>query len=207
MSAPPRPIDRFSGAAVGISFEHRQIHEEKFFTAHYESNPLALPTNAGEETAISFRTPTEAVSPKRIHMLFDVWANDESVFEFREAPAIVANNETALPVLNRLRGSANTSVLISTATPAVTGNISSHTVIEAAAAGLAGGTILHHETLAIGGSPPFGAASNGMARGLREWVLEFDTDYVFILESSTINDTVHNIILNWYEHADSRWKI
>ncbi len=197
-------VDKFSGASVVIEVDHSFIHAEKFFTAHYESE-APLPTAVGAETAISFRTPTEAVSAKRVHMIFDVWANDESIFEFREGPTIVLNNQTTLPILNRFRSSANTSVLLDNDLVQVAGQLSSHTVIQAAVADRSGGTILHPEALAAGGAPPFGGRSNAMARAAREWVLDFDTDYVFILTNSTINDTVHNIILNWYEHADSQY--
>ncbi len=203
MAAPPPMIDRFSGAAVQIDFAHHKIHSEDYFTAHYESFPL--PTNAGEETAISFYVPLETVSQRRVHLFFDAWANDESVLEFREGPAIVLGNESTLPIFNRKRSSANTSILRDSGGLPTAGRLSSHTVIEAAAAGLAGGTILHHETIAIGANPPFRSVLNGQAREEREWLLDFDTQYVLILTSSTINDTVHNIILNWYEHEDSNY--
>ncbi len=205
MAAPPPMIDKFSGAAVGIEFAHHKIHAEDFYTAHYESDPAALPTNAGEETAISFSTPTEQISALRIHMFFDAWANDESVLEFREGPAVALNQQSILPIFNRKRSSANTSILRGSDLGQTAGQLSSHTVIEAAAAGLAGGTILHHETIAIGANPPFRSVLNGQARAEREWVLLPGTVYVLILTSSTINDTVHNLILNWYEHADSQY--
>ncbi len=204
MAAPPPMIDKFSGAAVEIDWAHHKIHSEDFFTAHYESM-APLPTNAGEDTAISFSTPAEAVSPRRVHLFFDAWANDESVLEFREGPAIVLGNESPLLIFNRRRGSPNTSILRRNNIAQTAGQLSSHTVVQAAAAGLAGGTILHHETIAIGGNPPFAGVMNGQARSEREWPLDFDTNYVLILTSSTINDTVHNLILNWYEHADSQY--
>ena len=188
MAAPPPMVDKFSGAAVEIAWAHHKIHSEDFFTAHYEGFPL--PTNAGEETAISFSTSTEAVSPRRVHMFFDAWANDESVLEFREGPAIVLANESPLLIFNRRRGSPNTSILRRNNIAQTAGQLSSHTVVEAAAAGLAGGTILHHETIAIGANPPFRSVLNGQAREEREWVLDFATNYVLILTSSTINLTL-----------------
>ncbi len=204
MAAPPPMVDKLSGATVTIGHEENNIHQGEFFTAHFESS-APLPTNVGDETAISFRTPAEAVSGKRIHLVFDISANDESIFEFREAPTIVLNNESTLPILNRLRSSPNTSVLIDRGGPPTVGQLSSHNVAEANLANLGGGTILFTETLAIGGAAPFGGTSNGQSREEREWILNFDTEYVFILTNNTVNNTLHHMMLEWYEHADSNY--
>ncbi len=198
MQPMPTP-DQMSGAGVVITNAHSKEHDGKAFYAHYESDPAALPTNDGDETAIGFITP--ATTSGRIHMIIDVRADDESVWELREDPAVVLEVGSGLAGLNRFRDSANqTAMLVMSATPNI--GLTSYTVAEANTAGLAGGTILESETLAIAGGPPFAGVGNSEARGEREWILAASTEYVIIITSSTINDTVHEISLHWYEDVD-----
>ncbi len=195
-NAVARAVDAVTNALIFILLEHGKIHEGKAFYAHYESE-APLPTNAGEETAIGFKTPA---LPTRIHMVIDVRADDESVWELREDPAIGLNNHTTVPEpLNRFRDSLNTSGMTGNVTIPVANHVSFYNVIDAGVASLAGGTILEHETLAIAGGPPFGGVGNSEARGMREWILKAETEYVIIITSSTANNTVHEIALHWYE--------
>ncbi len=197
----PTP-DQMSGAVVGISNEHSKLHDGLAFYAHYESE-APLPTNAGEETAIGFVTP--ATASGRVHMVIDVRADEESVWELREDPAITLDQGLAALPRNRFRDSDNTSGMLPNEAAAVAGAVSTYTVIAAAAGNLAGGTILEHETLAIAGGPPFGGVGNSEARGEREWILMASTEYVIIITSSTIADTVHEIALHWYETVDKNY--
>ncbi len=195
-NAVTRAIDAVSLALIGISLEHSRVHQGVMFHAHHESNPASLPTNAGEETAIGFRTPAAAIS--RIHMIIDVRADEESVWELREDPTVVLNQGTRSQPRNRFRDSSISSLLndLETNTP---NGVSTFDVGEANLADLSGGAILEHETLAIAGGPPFAGVANSEARGQREWILKAETEYVIIITSSTIADTVHEISLTWYE--------
>jgi len=201
MAAPPRPLDRVSGAQVVIELEHHEIHDGNHFTSHYES-AAPLPTLVGEETAIGFLTPS---LPTRIHMIVDVRADDESTFEIREDPTVVLGNGLAINPLNRER-SGGQSTMYDLDTPANLNSITTYTVVQANAADLSGGTILHSETLAIAAGPPFASVLNAVSRGQREWVLVPDTEYVVILTNLTANNTVHEIVLNWYEMIDNKYR-
>jgi hypothetical protein len=196
-----RAVDAVTFAQIGIDSAHHEIHEGHSFTAHYQSE-APLPTNAGEETAIGFITPLAANG--RVHMIIDIVADDESVWELREAPTIVLGSGSAYLALNRFRDSANESVLHSNGVGVgVANTLTTYTVAEANTANLAigTGTILHHETIAIAAGPPFAAAGNTQSRGQREFILAASTEYVIIVTSSTANNTVHEITLNWYEHV------
>ncbi len=197
-NAVTRSVDAVSRALISISLEHSRLHQGVMFHAHFES-AAPLPTNAGEETAISFITP--AAADGRVHMIIDVRADEESVWELREDPTITLANGADITPANRFRDSDNTSNLIgrSLASNNVSNAVTVYNVAEAAAADLSGGTILEHETLAIAGGPPFAGVGNSEARGQREWILKADTEYVIIITSSTIADTVHEISLTWYE--------
>ncbi len=189
-------VDGITGAAIGMDFEHHLIHAEKSFKVLYEET---APTNVGEETAIGFLTPPAASG--LIHFTFQAWANDESILELREDPVIVLDTGLAQIIQNRFRPSANTSGVLNNDAPGgLAGNVSTYNVAQAAAAGLAGGTILHHETLAAGSAPPFASMVNSMSRAQAESVLLPSTEYVLILTTTTINTTTHNLQLNWYEH-------
>ena len=90
---------------------------------------------------------------------------------------------------------------------ALPGAVSTYTVVEANAGDLSIGTgvILHHETLAIGGTGPFASVQNVLSRGQREIVLLPSTAYVAIIEAVAVGGATNNIILNWYETADVKY--
>ncbi len=195
----PTP-DKLSGAVVEISNEHSKIHDGKAFKAMWE----AATAGAGEETAIGFLTPP---LPTLIHFIMDAWANDESILELREGPTVVLTQGSPLAVLNRFRGNANTSVMIDHDVVRNVGQLTSYTVAEANLGNLAigTGTILHHETLAIGGTGPFASVQNVLSRGQREIVLLPSTEYVAIIEAVAAGGATNNIILNWYETIDVKY--
>ncbi len=194
---PPIPTpDKMSGAVMTISNEHSKIHDGKAFKAMYE----AATAGAGEETAIGFLTPA---LPTRIHFIMDAWANDESILELREDPTIVLGNGLLPTPLNRYRGHANTSLMRDNEAVPTVNRVTSYSVAEAAAADLSGGTILHHETLAIGGTGPFASVQNVVARGQREIILLPETEHVAIITAVAVGGATNNIILNWYETIDA----
>lgn len=198
--APPIPLDRNTGAAIIVTHEEHDIHQGNSFTFHFQS-AAPLPTAIGEETAVGFTTPTTAESGKLIHMTVSALADDESTFEIREAPTVVVDQGDELDALNRFRPSVNISELRTHQTAPPRGALTTYNVAKANSANLevGTGTVLHSETLAIGGAAPFASAENILARGQKEWILKPGTDYVIILTNLTINDTVHHITLNWSE--------
>lgn len=195
---PPHLQDRVSGATVVIDDGEHHAHDGDAYVAHFES-AAPLPTNIGEETAIGFNTP--AAASGRVHMIIDVRADDESVWELREDPTVTLDTGQDLSAFNRFRDSANTSAMSTLDAAPTVGSLMSYVVAEAAAGDLSGGTILHSETIAIAGGAPFGGSSNNAVRGEREWILMAATEYIIIVTSSTANNTVHEITLSWYEHS------
>jgi hypothetical protein len=192
-------VDRITGAALILDHAEHDIHEARSYTFHFESS-APLPTNATEETAIGFITP--AATSARFHFTVDVQADDESVWELREDPVIVVDQGTAVTVLNRERSATIASFILTNETVPVRGGVTTYNVAEAAAGNLAGGTILHSETLAAGGGAPFGSVTNTQSRAAREFILLPETEYVIIVTSSTANNTIHHIIINWSEDID-----
>ena len=198
MSAPPVPLEKFTGAVMGVDHELAAMFQGDQFMAHYEQPTAGI----GEETAIGFLTPA---LPHRIHLVVDAWADDESVLEIREDPVIVLDQGAALIVINRNRGNV-ASLMRSNDTVPPANFLTEYTVIQANAANLAGGLILHHETLATAGGAPFASAMNGVVRSQRGFLLLPDTEYVVILTSSVIGAALPNLVLNWMEHTDQNYK-
>lgn len=198
----PHLLDPLTGAVVGIDFDHYMIHTGRVFTAHYQSS-APLPTNAGEETAIAFLPPT-LVAGGLIHMMVDAQADDESTLEIREAPTVTLDQGTIFVPLNRNRNSARVSTMGDRSAVPVVPGVSTYNVAEAAAGNLSGGTILHHETIGQAANPV--GFSAGKTRGAREFPLLPSTSYVVILTNLTANNTVHNIVLNWYEFLKSPFR-
>ncbi len=205
MSAPPLPLDRETGAVLTLGHEEHDIHQGNSFAFHFQSS-APLPTAVNEETAIGFTTPSAAQSAKRIHLTVSALANDESTFEIREAPTVVVAQGTQVTPLNRNRSSINTSQLRDHIAVPVANSITTYNVAQAAAANLAAaGAVLHSESLAVGGGAPFASAENVAVRGEKEWELSPATDYVIILTNLTVNNTLHQITLNWSESEPANY--
>jgi len=204
----PNPFDEVSRALLTIDHEHHNVHEGDAFTFTFSAS-APLPTAVDESTALAFVTPAATVTGKRIHMTVDAGADDESIFEIHEAPVVGVNQGTSATPLNRDRNSSNTSVMTDRETGAAD-RISQFNVLEAAAAGIVQGaaaTVLHSEVIAIAAGPPFGSVLNDRSRGRKEFILLPATVYAILLSNVTVNDTVHKITLNWYEHEDSTLKV
>jgi len=192
-------VDEITGAQIGITYAHHEIHGGRSFTFHWESDPTDTET-IGDEGALHFLTP--AAASGLIHVIVDVQADDECVFQIREGPTVTASQGTGEDPLNRNRESLGDSAVMDDT--GGNNSVTTYTVAEAAAGDLStGATILHHETLAIGGVAPFASVLNTTSRGQREFVCEAGEDYVFIVTCSTNNDTAIEITLNWYEHVDA----
>ncbi len=190
-------VDNITGAQLEIDWEHSKVHAQHSFKVHY----AGAGAGAGEETAVAFHAPLLALG--HVHLVVHVTASDESVFEIRENPGSVPNSGTAFTPLNRFRGSAVTSGVIDDET-AASNSVSTYNVAEAAAAGLAGGTILHHETIAIATAPPFASILNSSSRGTGEIICAPNSLYVIILTQVGAGVANHEITCTWYEtiHAD-----
>lgn len=193
-------VDRITGSALIIDHAENDVHEGKSFKFHFESS-APFPTDIGEETAVGFITPAAELG--FVHLSISVTANDESVWQLREDPGIVLDSGTEFPTHNRNRISPNTSGVSGNTTAGSLADMTGYNVLEADTAGLAGGAVLHSETIAIGGVAPFGSVTNEESRDAKEWILKADTEYVIIVTSSTVNTTAHQITLDWSEDIPS----
>jgi hypothetical protein len=185
-------VDRITGAAIGIAYEHHEVHEGGAFSAFFQNALAAI----GEQTVIAFITP--ATGPL-IHIVADAWANDSVDLIISEAPTIIGAGAAGNPVpLNRNRQIATASQVTRTENPQTVGEVSTYNEAQAGAS-FTTGTTLWQET--FGGANHPLAQAGGQTRGGREFVLAPATAYGFEIFANTNNATNTNLILTWYEHT------
>ena len=184
-------IDEATGAITIIQYEHHELHMGDSFSCWYEQTV----SDIGDKSIINFRT---ANSARWLHITVTVSATFMAEVRILEAPAINDNTGASLAVYNRNRNSGTIATVIDTSqNPDVTGQATYFT--EVTMGNVAGGTEILHEHLGTGeGKKTLG----GMSRGAAEWILLPNTLYAFEIESTTNDDNVHVIVLNWYEHTN-----
>jgi len=184
--------DKATNALNTISYEHHEIHSGGSYTCHYNNTC----TNTGEMTVIAFNTGNTA---KWVHLVAEVSATAAAYFAVYETTSIDNGEGTALTIYNRNRNSSNTSTVSTIdATPTV-GSASSYDETAAAGANITTTTELVRTYLGAGQKV---TASGGDSRGVAEFVLKQNTQYAFMVVSTTDDDNTHNIVLDFYEHTD-----
>jgi len=190
-------VDGITGAAITIAYVHHEIHEGEAFTAGYSVTTAATDDH---RTAIVLTVPTTAAEG-RVHMTATFSATDPAEVFILEAPAFVDFTQgTTGPVLNRFRGSTNTSGVLDTEAVPAANAVETWTEAQLAAGTFLGvGDELFHQLLGGGGGP---FAAGGTSRGQQEFVLEPAHTYIFYVQNIGANANTHAITLAWYEHVD-----
>jgi hypothetical protein len=179
--------DPVSGAMVGITYPHHEIHEGDAFITDAVDESMANT----DTLILAFRTPP--TDSPRIHMVMSFAAKAAGHLDFIEGPTWTNQTGSQNPIYNRARFSSNTSDLRedqSSATFQATGNVILNPT------GLAGGTVL--ESFYTWSDKK----STTQQRGQAEFVLNTDVQYVvrFTADEAT---NAGQIILDWYEHTDT----
>ena len=185
--------DEMTDALIVITNDHHEIHEGDSFTCNYGQTS---PTNIGEMTIIAFITPNNG---KLVHMFSEASSTAASSYTVYENSNLDLNEGTNLVVYNRNRESSKTSYIRNLITTPVIGVATSFTVAQAAGANLSITTPIYKKYLGAGLS---GADTSGETRDNFEFILKSNTQYAFVVASTTGDDNTHNIILNWYEHGE-----
>lgn len=184
-------IDEATGDLIAIDQEHHELHEGHSFSTWYEQQV----SDTGDESIIAFKTTNTA---KWVHIIMTASASSSAHVHIVEAPAIVDNTGALLTVFNRDRNSSTNSTVIDTSqNPDVIGQAMFFT--EVTQGNVTGGTQISHTHLQGGAGPK---ALGGDSRGTEEWILKQNTLYAFVISSMDMNDNVHQIQLDWYEHIN-----
>lgn len=172
------------------AMEHQHIHEGTSFSAEY-----ALTTaNANNvRTAILIKTGS-----KEVHLIASFSCTTAANAGIYEAPTVAANVGTHTnDVINRNRMSAIQSTILSNATAPLSNKFTTLTEAQIAADGtFALGTKLRLEPLKTSSGVN---ALGGTLRGTTEWILDSDTQYLFIVQNTVASINDHIILLDWYE--------
>lgn len=184
-------LDDSTYALVCIDYEHYAVHAKTMFTVHYTQ----LVSDIGDKSIISFKTPS---GNDHIHIIMAIASQDASLAYILEAPTITDNTGAPLTVFNRFRDGVlvPSGVIDTSQNPDEADQATFFT--EATMGNVTGGTKLEEVQMIVGQGPRI---LGGSTRGTQEFILAEDTLYAFVIESLNNNANLHNIRLDWYEHA------
>jgi hypothetical protein len=186
-------IDNSTHAMTTVDYAHHEIHSGDMFTCHFSQT---APTNAGEMTIIAFTTPN---TTKYLHCFAIASSTAASTFSIYEVSDLDLDEGTDLAIYNHNRNSSKTSGVLTLETVAETGEATSFTVAQAAGATLSTAIPLYQRFL---GAAAAGSDTGGETRSDNEYVLKANTQYAFVVASTTADDNTHNIMLHFYEHTN-----
>lgn len=187
----PVLLDALSHGIVVTEFDHHNIHAGVAFTCHYNNDC----TNTGEMTIIALKTPN---TTKWIHMVFEASASADAYMAIYEASDLDVDEGSDLTIYNRNRNSATTSVVSTIETVPEAGKATSFDETQAGGATLSTATELFRWYM---GAATTGGDLSGEARGTAEFILMANTQYAFVVVSTSNDDNTHNLVLTWYEHT------
>lgn len=183
-----RPVqsDFCTWAAVGIEYEHYEVHAGSMFSAYVIDSDF----DAQDTINIAFRTPDTTA---RFHLTIDASATTFSQLDLLEA-ATVSAGATFTP-RNRRRDVTTISAAVDPVDGITSNRVRTNVTVNAA------GNTLESEMVGAGRSQ---GGSIGKTRGTSEWVLLSNTVYVVRLTGNGVGSAnqIATIILTWYEHAD-----
>jgi hypothetical protein len=186
-------LDANTGAVNTITYEHHEIHGGSTFHADYYNTC----TNIGEGSAIVFKTPN---TTKWIHGVVAFSSTAGATAYLYEASDLTLSTSLTVAALNRDRNSATTSTITTIGSPATTGSY--NTMDETTYA-----TVKVPSTATTLYTRPLGAATAGQdtageSREVSEWILKQNTQYAIVVVSTTADDNIHHIALDYYEHTN-----
>jgi len=167
--------DRSTGAQIGITYEHHEIHEGDSW--HCAVSTASIGAETGDHVHLLFTT---AAVKARAHVIFRAEAAGAVVVTLTEAPTGGGTGGSSKPIYNRKRDKTGTPEVIAAVTTGATVTT--------------GGTVLM--TRHIGA----GKTSGGGVRGQDEWILKPGTLYSFRAYDTATGVSVF-IEMDWYEHA------
>ena len=185
-------IDASTSVLTSMSYEHHEIHGGSSFSCSYTQTV----SDTNDRSIIVFKTAT---GTKYVHVVVAASATAAAVAKITEAPTVTDNTGATLAVYNRNRTGtpAATTVIDISQNPDTAGAATYFT--EATMGNVTAGTMLDSIPLGAGQGPK---TIGGTARAVQEWVLAPNTLYAFEVISSTNDDNIHWVELNFYEHTD-----
>jgi len=170
----PPTVDSVTGAVLGISYDHHEIHEGN---SYHVSDVQAV------DDTIQYWVVTAPDSLAWGHMVFGVEGTGEIAVTITEGGDRTPS--TALTAINRNRNSSNTATV---------------TVHRGYTAGTTDGAVTIWGSRSGSTSQGGNLSLAGVGRGRLEYELKQDTQYIIAVETFA---AIHvSIELDWYEHED-----
>ncbi len=168
-----------SGALLGITNAHHQVHEGNHFTYSQSDADFDI----ADAVELLIITPN---TTKWAHMIFDIEAVLDTTVEIYENTAAAGHTVLAAQTAfnnNRNSGTSNTTTINTHNDDGADG-----TLIFKSVFGVSTGTGINHIT------------GGGAERAREEWILKQNSKYVLKITSGTDN-SVMSLKLSWYEHT------
>jgi len=183
--------DKITGVFTIIDYAHHEIHGGSGFVCHYTQTV----SDINDKSIIAFKTGPI----KYLHATVAASVTATAVAYVYEAPTITNNTGDSLSVFNRRRVGTptETTVIDTSTTPDTAGQAMYFT--EVTMGEVTGGTELARIPLGAGAGPK---VIGGLARDTQEWILKPNTLYAFEVVSSTADDNIHWIEVDFYEHSE-----
>jgi hypothetical protein len=177
-------LDSATGAANSIDYAHHEIHSGSSYAVHTAATLASAAT-----ITVAFKTADSAAWP---HMIVSARSSGESNLKLYEGGTWTTSSGSALTCHNRNRNSSNTSGILGDSTGTFTAGVmvKGPTGVNVGAA-----TLFCEQHLGSGRNV------GGEARGVSEWILKANTNYVFVFKSEA-NSNDCQIHLDWYEHTN-----
>ena len=167
---------------VFMDVAHHEVHEGDTYSAII-SDPSAADTKVVQGY---IKTPAVADPQKRMHLTLSHGGSGAHSFSITEGITYSAGGTARAPV-NRRRDSANTT----SAQTVKVGSDKDSDVIT-----YTGGTVIWEESAGAG------RGTGGETRGVTEWILAPNTEYIFQVFSGATSTAI-TLSAIWYEHTDS----
>ena len=180
--------NRLEVSSIATPLEHHELHESELFTCHYENTV----TNTDEMTVVAFNTP----KTRDVVLAFRAEVTGTATIAFCENTSIDAGEGTTLTVYNRNRGNKVASEMRTIEATPVEGSVTRFDETQAAGANITTTTELWQQSI---GSDLKQAVESRSGRSMNEWLLEKNQQYAVVIKSTTDDDNICNLTLNWYE--------
>lgn len=184
-------LKRLEVSSISTPIVHHELHSGELFTCHYENTV----TNINEMTVIAFNTPKD----KEIHLGFRAEVTGAATFSLYENTSIDVGEGTTLTVYNRNRNSSKPSKVSTIEATPIEGSVTRFDETQAAGANITTTTTLWQHSIGSALKQAFEAVG---ARAINEWALACNQQYAVIIKTTTDEDNVCNLVLNWQEETD-----
>ena len=188
-------IDETGVAVITVSPGETAINNGYAYHCDYTNTC----TNANELSILTFKTPN---TTKWIHPTAYFSTTAGGIAYIYESSDLTLSTGLTVAANNRDRNNSTASVITTIGTPALAGSFTTMdetTAATGATEKLAKLTPIWERPL---GAAASGADSGGQERQVNKWILKQNTAYAYVVKSTTADDNIHHITVNFTEKTN-----